>query len=286
MKISKLKSILFSLMAITLVTVFLSSCEKEESNSILDYDNPSHTKEISIMGINKSKDFQFKFEIAANDEALLESFNNESITMEFLSKDKVDDLVNEEHNTENYSGSQSPEEEGISNRDIFVRIKLTEIIAPQAMSEMLPYELNINPKVNEVIKEMKAITVLDFEQSIPITNIDQPISSRVDFDSYNKRIHLRGDCGVDGTLTKNYWAWTNEPTNEDKVINNTYFKCNRYIAVCCKPNSRFQWVRRVTILQDVLAGYTTISNSCGNFDYCELNADNSCSGYYPNGCWN
>jgi|GEM_PF-2233027 len=292
MKILKLKSILFSLMAIAMVTVFLSSCEKDYAITEADYDNPSYINEIKAQGINDSKDFQFIFEIASNNEKLAYSFKNESITMEFLNQKAIDEINQKESDSENNTGPQNPDQENeeTSNGNDFVRITLKEIVAPHSLSEMPPYELNINPKVNEIIKEMKAITVLDFEQSVPVTNINQP-NSRVDFYNKNKRIHLKGDCGKAWTKTRNYWAYTGSdnkydliPDGEDDNI--TWFKCNRYIAVCCLNSNSNKWVRRVTVLRDVLAGYTELSNSCDGFSYCALNADNSFSGYYPNGCNN
>jgi len=290
MKLLKLKTILCSLITVVMISVFLSSCEYDPVGIFPDYDNPSYVKEISIQGINDSKDFQFKFEIASNDETLINSFGKESITMEFLNQQAVEDMLNDESDSKNNTGPQNPEKENDSNGNSFVKITLMQIITSNTLSEVPPYELHISPEVNEIIKEMKATTVLDFEQSIKVANASGP-SSRGDYVELwnkNKRVHLRGDCGTNWSRTKNYWADYGESYDPDLFLSETWFKCNTYIGVCCRlvaVNTPGAWIRRVTVINDVLSSYTALSNSCDGADYCISNTDNYCSGYYPAGCW-
>jgi len=293
MKILKLKPILFSLMAIAIVTVSLISCEYDPVDPILaDYDNPSHVKEVSIKGINESKDFQFKFEIASNDETLVNSFSKESITMEFLSQQVVEDLLNDELESKNNTGPQHPEQENENDLkgNSFVKITLKQITTSNTLTEVPPYEIHLSPEVNEVIKAMKATTVLDFEQTIKVANDSKPSSKvgYIELWNYNKRVHLRGDCGTNWTGTKNYWAENGKSYDSNKVLSETWFKCDIYIAVCCRnvvANTRDAYIRRVTVIGDVLSSYTALSSSCSGFTYCTSSADNYCSGYYPAGCY-
>ena len=106
----------------------------------------------------------------------------------------------------------------------------------------------------------------------------------------NKFVKIVADCGTASTRTDNYWAYAGSNTvyylnysNWNNVAGNYIgFKCNSIISACCVNSNA--WVRRVSVLQDVVVGLYGMSNSC-IYNWCGATINSSCSGYYPNGCY-
>ena len=294
---NNLKSRIFSLLFLSFLSIIFVACSKETSAlEHINYENPSYVKEINIEGLNESKGFEFIFEIGTNDRKLLESFGNESLSMEFLSEEKAQILAEAEIDSQNNIDEQIPEfhNEDEWNGSSFAKITLKEIHAPYLLTEMPPYELLISPQINELIKELKATTVLDFEENVEISIPSQSFQKArnyVQMWSRNKRVLLNGDCGTKFTKTTNYWAETGQGYNSNNVLNSTWFKCSKKIAVCCSSilnKANNPWIRRVTVRYDVLAGFCAWHSSCYGptpATYCTLAANNSCNGYYPKGCF-
>lgn len=288
---------LLSIIAITTILISFSSCTKESNDNVnANFENLNQIKEISIQGLNDTRDFEFQFEIKTNNERLLNAFGNESLTMEFLSEETIEFIYENEMISQNNQIDQQEEPENQSewDGDALVQISMKGITSPHSLTQVPPYTLNISPQVNELIKELKATTVLDFPETVDYKNSNE-LSSKsngfVQLWSNNKRVILNGDCGTKWTRTRNYWAETGKGFNPNQIINTTWFKCNTRIASCCsslKKKSTNAWVRRVTVLNDVLASFTAWNHSCYGYNpahYCVLNPRNTCSNYQPSGCW-
>jgi len=289
MKFLKLKSILFSLITIAMVTVFLTSCEKNNSQqddylSEINLEDAPFKKEV----VTKNDDGAFIFEISSNNEKIMNSINENTVSFTFLDENELNELPQRGtmiEQTDDQSESQVNEDESLEGRP-YIGISLTKMItSDEDINEIPPYKLQLDQSILKVIKELKAVTVFDFQPDVEINSV---IQNRVNLWSNNKKVGILGDCGYTKTRTRNYWAYYGQSKTAGQ-LSSSHFKCDSWISACCKGSnssygSNSGWVRKVIVTQDVAPSIFGSSNSChGNSD-CYNFQSNSCTGYYPYGC--
>jgi len=289
MKISKLKSILFSLMAIAMVTVFLSSCEKEnhnqdESSTLINLEDAPFKKEI----VTKSDDGTFIFEISSNNEKIMKAVNESSVSFTFLDEYELNKLSEKEPAGEEVDKQIKPQDatkEELLEERPYIGISLTKMMtSDEDIDEIPPYKLQLGEIILNVLRELKAVTVFDFQANVEINDV---IDSRVTLWNNNKRVAIHGDCGTAWTWTRNYYAFYG--SSSAISLGSSSFKCDARITPCCvgstsSSGSGSTWIRRVTVTQDVAPSIYGYDNSCWGQDHCMNATWSGCNGYYPNGC--
>lgn len=297
--------------ALIMAVFFLVSCEKEDvtnpinSTTVLDKSSKdSHTpidvskapyqKEITTKGIGESRRYDFTFKIASNDANLLRSFDNSSITFEFLNDKAVGDILQQSSPSTDMQNNEKPsmgDDVTVRNSNTYVAVTLIKINSPLELATLPAYDMRLSEKALDAIRAMKAQTIFDFGEIQVYSSDNSRACSPCSIWNNNKVVKILADCGSVGTRTDNYWAYTNSNTiyylnssNWNNVAGNyTGFKCNSIISSCCVNSSA--WVRRVLVLQDVVTGLYGMNANCIYGSWCGPSSSSNCSGYYPNGCY-
>jgi len=295
MKTLKLKSILFSLMAIAMLTVFLSSCEKDtlSLDTPINLEKAPFNKEVVV----KNKDGIFTFDVSSNNKKIMSAFNENSISFTFL--DETEIIKIEEkilgRNEAQESSIDLEKQELDERKSNFVGISLSKIDGVNHFEAIPPYKFSLDVDVLDAIRDTEAITIFDFK---PDVQVNGSINDRMAYTlwQFNKQVSMYGDCGKAKTITKNYWAkWG---SSEYDPLSTSEFKCFAWINPCCKlsnasSGANSTWIRRIEVWQDVLPYFYAMSNNCGgawgNANICNNQQDQpslctSNSTYYPNGC--
>jgi len=291
MKSLKLKSILFSLMAVLIVSVFLVSCEedypKQDNNTpLINLEDAPFKKEI----VTKSDDGTFTFEISSNNEKIMEAIDENSASFTFLDEYELNELLEQEligGEADEQIESIDFKEESIEGRP-YIGISLNKMITvDEDIDEIPPYKIQLGEAILDELRELKAVTVFDFQNNVEINDV---IENRdvTTLWSNNKRVAIKGDCGNDKTATWNYWS--NYGSSSYEWLHRSEFKCNAQITPCCKGSNSSSgnnstWVRRVNVFQDVAPKIYGYSKDCYGSTYCSNYEKDSCSGYSPSGCY-
>jgi len=296
-KINFIPVIFATIMAMFLVV----SCDKEEAveatNSIaatgiisntthtpIDINNAPYQKEITTKGTGASRIYDFTFKITSNDANLLRAFDNSSVTFDFLGDEAVTEAIQNISiaDTQSEVASATTDiDNNATNNNRFVSIALTKIISPISLEELPPYDLRLSEQILDVIRKAKAQTVFDLGEIQVYTTHNNRACNPCTIWNNNKIVKIVADCGSVTTRTDNYWALANSSTLY-YLNSSNYFKCNSIISSCCVGNV---WVRRVSVLQDVVVGLQGLNNTCVWGNWCGPSNNSNCSGYYPSGCY-
>ncbi len=261
MKFLKLKSIFFSLLAIAMVTVFLSSCEKdiikdtsiEEVKSLTNINSLSTIKDeiefnkpfkkVLLLGNNKTgkkADIQAAVRISSNSENILSNFSDGSIKIEHLNTLSEDNKSYKNIDYHNHNGNCEEHKDESIDIKTFDGVVNIEIIVPPNKDDESGFNIKFSNELVSKFEGKNIITQIKLLKAKP----QQPLAKRnynggdyIDigwyFGNEYDAMHVKSAVyrgGGKSTKVSTYHTHPNQYTSH--LFSNKYFKYCHYTYDC------------------------------------------------------
>jgi len=268
MKILKLKSILFNLVAITLATVFLSACEQDypdvdNNNSVAE----KTTDNITMPEGHLSVDLNLRDEnnpengalisISTNNEEIFGQLSADNFKTEFVSLADLEKSADENiENVDKTSGDV--DESSLNTEEHFLSIKVVE----ENAGDEKHVKYTLGDDLLAALKKYKAQTHIQFNTG----SNDSGSAKSGAFDVYKNAFTAYGDGGVVSTKVRVYYDYGCSgalyyKTTDYGFLNSYTFKSCNYPYVR-SDRKRYTYF---TVTQDVLNSFSVFNtSSCEN----------------------